>query len=89
MWLGANVLQLTALLSKDFLKLVGIAILIATPIAWWTMDKWLQAFAYRVPIAWWMFALAGLAAIPIALMTVSSQAVRGALASPGKSLKMD
>lgn len=87
--LGASVLQLTALLSKDFLKLVGIAILIATPIAWWAMDKWLQAFAYRVPIAWWMFALAGLAAVTIAIITVSSQAIRGALINPGKSLKTE
>jgi putative ABC transport system permease protein len=87
--LGANLFQLTALLSQDFLKLVGIAILIATPIAWWAMDKWLQAFAYRVPISWWMFALAGLAAIAIALVTVSSQAVRGALANPTKSLKTE
>lgn len=87
--LGASVLQLTALLSKDFLKLVGIAILIATPIAWWAMDKWLAAFAYRVPIAWWMFALAGLAAVLIALVTVSSQAIRGALLNPAKSLKSE
>jgi len=87
--LGAGTIQLTALLSKDFLKLVGIAILIATPIAWWAMDQWLQAFAYRVTISWWMFALAGLAAILIALLTVSSQAIRAALSNPVKSLKTD
>jgi putative ABC transport system permease protein len=85
--LGASILQLTTLLSKDFLKLVGIAIVIATPIAWWAMDKWLQAFAFRVTIAWWMFALAGLAAIVIALMTISSQAVKAALKNPTTSLK--
>ncbi len=85
--LGASVLNLTALLSTDFLKLVGIAILIATPIAWWAMDKWLEAFAYRVPIVWWMFALAGAAALLIALITVSSQAARAAMANPSKNLK--
>jgi putative ABC transport system permease protein len=87
--LGASVLNLTALLSKDFLKLVGIAVLIATPIAWWAMDKWLEAFAYRVPIVWWMFALAGAMALLIALCTVSSQAVRAAVANPAKSLKSE
>jgi putative ABC transport system permease protein len=87
--LGASVLSLTALLSKDFLKLVGIAILIATPIAWWAMDKWLEAFAYRVPIVWWMFALAGAMALLIALLTVSSQAVRAAICNPAKSLKTE
>jgi len=87
--LGASVLNLTALLSKDFLKLVGIAILIATPIAWWAMNKWLEAFAYRVPIRWWMFALAGATALLIALGTVSSQAARAALANPSKSLKTE
>ena len=87
--LGATIFQLTALLSKDFLKLVGIAILIATPISWWAMDRWLQAFAYRVTIAWWMFALAGLAAIMIALITVSSQAIRAAAGSPVKNLKVE
>jgi ABC-type antimicrobial peptide transport system permease subunit len=87
--LGASVLNLTALLSKDFLKLVGIAILIARPIAWWAMDTWLESFAYRVPIVWWMFALAGGVALLIALVTVSSQAVRAAVANPVKSLKTD
>jgi putative ABC transport system permease protein len=87
--LGASIFQLTALLSKDFIKLVAIAILIATPIAWWAMDKWLEAFAYRVTIAWWMFALAGLAAIFIALLTVSSQAIRAAVGNPVKNLKVD
>ena len=87
--LGASVLNLTALLSKDFLKLVGIAVLIATPIAWWAMDKWLEDFAYRVPIMWWMFALAGAMALLIAVCTVSSQAVRAAVANPAKSLKSE
>ncbi len=87
--LGASVLSLTRLLSKDFLKLVGVAIVIATPIAWWAMDKWLQAFAYRVPITWWMFALAGLIAVTIALLTVSFQAIRAAVANPINSLRSE
>jgi putative ABC transport system permease protein len=70
------------LLSKDFLKLVGIAILIATPVAWWAMSKWLQAFAYRIEIRWWMFALAGCIAVIIAMVTVSFQAIRAAVANP-------
>jgi putative ABC transport system permease protein len=87
--LGASVFSLTSLLSKDFLKLVVVAILIATPIAWWAMDKWLQAFAYRVPITWWMFVLAGLIAASIALLTVSFQAIRAAIAKPVKSLRSE
>ena len=87
--LGASVFSLTRLLSKDFLKLVVVAILIATPVAWWAMDKWLQAFAYRVGMSWWMFALAGGAAVLIAVITVSSQAIRAAVANPVKSLKTE
>ncbi|MFT3826361.1 MAG: ABC transporter permease [Chitinophagaceae bacterium] len=85
--LGASVSGIVQLLSKDFLKLVLIAIIIATPIAWWAMHKWLQAFAYRVTLSWWMFAAAGVAAIAIALLTVSSQAIKAALMNPVKSLK--
>ena len=87
--LGASVFNLTSLLSKDFIRLVMIAIVIATPISWWAMTKWLQGFAYRVNIAWWMFALAGLLAIAIALFTVSFQAIRAALANPVKSLRTE
>jgi len=87
--LGASVFNLTSLLSKDFIRLVIIAIVIATPISWWAMTKWLQGFAYRVNIAWWMFALAGLLAIAIALFTVSFQAIRAALANPVKSLRTE
>lgn len=87
--LGAGVFSLTTLLSKDFLKLVFVAMVIAAPIAWWAMNKWLQAFVYRVSISWWMFALAGVLAIVIALFTISSQAIKAALANPVKSLKMD
>ena len=87
--LGASVLNLTTLLSKDFLKLVAIAILIATPVAWWAMSKWLQAFAYRIDISWWMFALAGFIAVFIALFTVSFQAIKAAVANPVKSLRTE
>lgn len=87
--LGAGVMNLATLLSKDFLKLVLVAILIATPIAWWAMDKWLQAFAYKINISLWMFAAAGLLAVLIALFTVSFQAIRSALANPVKSLRTE
>jgi putative ABC transport system permease protein len=87
--LGASVFSITKLLSKDFLKLVGISILIATPIAWWGMNKWLQEFAYKVNITWWMFALAGLLAICIALFTVSFQAIKAAIANPVRSLRSE
>jgi putative ABC transport system permease protein len=87
--LGASVSGVVGLLSKDFLKLVGIAILIATPVAWWAMSKWLQAFAYRVEISWWMFALAGCIAVAIALITVSFQAIKAAIANPVKSLRTE
>src|SRR6185436_13317641 len=87
--LGASVPGVVGLLSKDFLKLVGIAILIATPVAWWAMSKWLQGFAYRIEIRWWMFALAGIIAILIALITVSFQAVKAAIANPVKSLRTE
>ncbi|WP_166587161.1 ABC transporter permease [Mucilaginibacter agri] len=87
--LGASVTGLVRLLSIDFLKLVLIAMIIATPIAWWGMDKWLQAFAYRIPISWWMFGLAGLIAVCIAMFTVSFQAIKAALVNPVKSLKSE
>jgi putative ABC transport system permease protein len=85
--LGAGVPGLVGLLSQDFLKLVVVSLLIATPVAWWAADKWLQSFVYRVTLSWWMFGLAGLLAIVIALVTVSFQAVRAALANPVKSLR--
>ncbi|TSJ40692.1 FtsX-like permease family protein [Mucilaginibacter corticis] len=87
--LGASVQGITALLSIDFIKLVLLAILIASPIAWWAMHKWLQDFAYRVTISWWMFAIAGFGAIFIALITVSFQSVKAALANPVKSLRSE
>ena len=87
--LGASVPSIVALLSKDFLKLVLIAILIASPIAWWAMDKWLRDFAYKIDIEWWVFALAGALAIVIALLTVSFQSVKAALMNPVKSLRSE
>jgi ABC-type antimicrobial peptide transport system permease subunit len=87
--LGASVGTITTLLSKDFLKLVLIALLIAIPIAWWAMHSWLEKFEYRVNIQWWYFVLAGLIAIIIALVTVSYQAIRAAVSNPVKSLRAD
>ncbi|SEL53103.1 putative ABC transport system permease protein [Parapedobacter koreensis] len=85
--LGASVAGIVGLLSKDFVKLVLIAIVIASPIAWWAMNTWLEDFAYRIDMEWWMFAAAGLAALVIALATVSWQAIRAAVANPVDSLR--
>lgn len=87
--LGATVTGITRLLSKDFLKLVLVAFVIAVPIAYWLMQKWLLDFAYRTEINWWVFALAGLAAVLIALITVSFQAIKAAIANPVKSLRTE
>lgn len=87
--LGAGVGSLFALLSSEFLVLVIIALLIASPIAWYTMNKWLQDFAYHTPIHWWMFGLAGGVIILIALFTVSFQAIKAALINPIKSLRSE
>ncbi len=87
--LGASVANITQILSKDFLKLVIVAFVIATPVAWWAMGQWLQNFAYRVTVTWWMFAIAGLTTIFIALFTVSFQAIKAAVANPIKSLKTE
>ncbi|WP_079717898.1 FtsX-like permease family protein [Parapedobacter luteus] len=85
--LGASVAGIVRLLSTDFVKLVLIAVVVGSPIAWWAMNKWLEDFAYRIEIQWWMFAAAGLVAVVIALLTVSWQAVRTALANPVDSLR--
>ncbi|GAA4469741.1 ABC transporter permease [Nibrella saemangeumensis] len=87
--LGASVASLASLLSMDFLKLVIIANVIAIPIAWWATDRWLQEYAYHIDLAWWMFALAGLLAVGIALLTVSFQSVKAALMNPVKSLRSE
>jgi putative ABC transport system permease protein len=87
--LGASVAQVTQMLSKDFLKLVLIASLIAFPASWWAMNKWLQSFAYRIHIQWWVFVVAALSAVLIALITVSFQAIKAAIANPVKSLRTE
>ncbi len=87
--LGSSVGAIVALLSKDFLKPVLIALLIASPIAWYGMEQWLQDFAYKVDISWWVFALAGLLSVVVALFTISFQSVKAALANPVKSLRSE
>jgi putative ABC transport system permease protein len=87
--MGASVAGITTLLARDFLKPVLISILVASPIAWYAMDRWLQDFAYRIDIEWWVFALSGALAVAIALATVSFQSVRAALANPVKSLRSE
>jgi putative ABC transport system permease protein len=75
------------MLSKDFIKLVAIAFIIATPVSWYFMNTWLQDFAYRIKVNWWIFVVAGAAALIITLITVSVQAIKAAVANPVKSLK--
>jgi putative ABC transport system permease protein len=87
--LGASNTGIFRLLSADFIKLVAIAFVIATPLSWWAMHRWLQEFVYRVDIQWWMFALAGVAAIFIALFTISFQAIKAAVANPVKGLRSE
>lgn len=87
--LGASVTSVTSMLAKDFVKLVAIAVIIASPLAWYIMHQWLQNFAYRTGVGPWIFLVAGLIAIMIALLTVSTQAIRAALANPVKSLKTE
>ncbi|GGG09211.1 ABC transporter permease [Dokdonia pacifica] len=87
--LGASITAIVKLLSKDFLKLVLISIVIAIPIAWYYIQNWLQDYSYRIDINWWVFIIAGLLAIVIAMFTVSFQAIRAAIANPAKSLKTE
>ena len=87
--LGATTAALAGLLSKDFLQLVFVSCLVAFPVAWWAMHNWLQTYAYRIDISWWIFLIAGVLAILIALITVSFQAVKAALANPVKSLRTE
>jgi len=87
--LGADVTNIVGLLSKDFLKLVAIAALIAFPIAWYAMHKWLEDFAYRIDIPWWIFLSAGIAAALVAFLTISFQAVKAAHANPVKNLRTE
>ena len=87
--LGASVTSIIALLSKSYLKLIIVAIIIAVPVAYYFMNKWLQDFAYRISIGWWIFLLAGATAIFIALATISLQAIKAAIANPVKSLRTE
>ncbi len=87
--LGATIYSIIILLSKDFLKLVLLAILLASPIAWYATRRWLEEFAYHIDVAWWVFALAGLLAVGIALLTVSYQSIKAALMNPVKSLRSE
>jgi putative ABC transport system permease protein len=87
--LGANVLNISVMLSKDFLKLVLIANGIAFPLAWWATHRWLQEFAYHIDVEWWVFVLAGVLAVSVALLTVSFQSIKAALMNPVKSLRSE
>ncbi|HEV2481987.1 MAG TPA: FtsX-like permease family protein [Puia sp.] len=87
--LGASVTGLIRLLSIEFVRLVGIAFLVATPISWWVASRWLQTFAFRISLTWWMFGLAGVITLGIALATVSFQAIRAALMNPVKTLRSE
>jgi putative ABC transport system permease protein len=85
--LGADVLNIVALLNREIITLVTIALLIASPLAWYGTHRWLQDFAYRIPTPWWLFPLAGVVAITIASLTISTQVIRAAIANPVKSLR--
>jgi ABC-type antimicrobial peptide transport system permease subunit len=87
--LGASIPGIIGLLSKDFLKLVLVALVVASPIAWYFMNKWLENFAYRITISWWVFVIAGLFAIAIASITISFQSIKAAIANPVKSLRTE
>lgn len=87
--LGASVTGIVRMLSKDFLKLVLIASVIAFPVAWWAMNKWLMDFEYRIDIGWWVFVVAGVVALLIALLTISFQSIKAAIANPVKSLRTE
>ncbi len=87
--LGASVSSVVMLLSRDFVRLVIIALVIATPIAWWTMYNWLESFAYRINIEWWLFGLAGVLAIAVAVFTISFQSIKAAVANPVHSLRSE
>jgi len=87
--LGAGAMGLATLLSKDFLKLVVISFVIASPIAWYAMHRWLSGYTYRVGIEWWVFAGAGIMAVLISLLTVSFQAIKAAIANPVKCLRTE
>jgi predicted lysophospholipase L1 biosynthesis ABC-type transport system permease subunit len=87
--LGASISHIFGLFSIDFVKLVLIALLIASPVAWYFMNKWLADFPYKIDIEWWMFVMTGVLAVGIALVTVSFQSIKAALMNPVKSLRSE
>jgi putative ABC transport system permease protein len=87
--LGASPVILFNLLSKEFLMLVVVAIIIASPVAWYFSNQWLQDFAYKTNLSWWVFVIAAFTALLIALMTISFQAIKAAVANPVKSLRTE
>jgi ABC-type antimicrobial peptide transport system permease subunit len=87
--LGASVTSITTLLTRDFVRLVLVSFLIAVPVAWYAMDRWLETFGYRIAIGWQVFALSGALALLIAVLTVSYQAIRAAVSNPVKSLRTE
>ena len=87
--LGAKVSSIIMKFSKDFLKLVVLALLIAVPMAWLMMNNWLQRFAYRIDLSWWMFAMAGIIAILLSMLTISVQVVKSAFENPVKNLRSE
>ncbi|MES1214339.1 MAG: FtsX-like permease family protein, partial [Bacteroidota bacterium] len=87
--LGASTANIVYLFSKEFIILISIAFVIATPVAWYFMQNWLQDYSYRINISWWLFAAGGLASVIIALTTISFQAIKAALANPVKSLRTE
>jgi ABC-type antimicrobial peptide transport system permease subunit len=87
--LGASVTQIMQILSGDFIKLVVIAFLIATPIAWWAIHAWLEGFVFRTDVSWWIFPFSGLVMIALALMTLSVQTIKTATANPARSLNTE
>jgi putative ABC transport system permease protein len=87
--LGASTLSLGSLLSREFVRLVAVAILVATPLAWWATNTWLQGFAYRIHLSWWMFALSGILTLAIALLITGWQALRAAWQSPVRNLRVE
>jgi putative ABC transport system permease protein len=87
--LGAGIADITSMITREFVLLVGVALVIASPVAWYFLHVWLQSYEYRVSIGWWVFGLAGLFAVGVAVLTVGFHAVRAALVSPVKSLKAE
>ena len=86
---GASVRSIVYLLSKDFVRLVLIAFIVAVPVTWWIMYNWLQQFVYRINIGWWVFAVAGIFAVVVALTTIGFQTIKAAIANPVKSLRTE